>query len=355
MKIHFRAASEAFVTLVASEAYGRGALVLAESLRQHGTTRNLVALVTPKISSPIRYALDRVFDEVCEVDVMKSCDAARLVLLQRPELGLSLTKLHCWSLTQYSKAVFMDADTMALSNIDELFEREEFSAAPDPAWPDCFNSGLFVFRPSHSTHAALLTAATCLGSFDGGDQGLLNTFFSDWATKDITHHLPFIFNLAITSLYTCLPAFRQFGSKARVIHFLGAIKPWHWTYHSQHGTAIPPDSGAGNATGILGPLVTKWWHLYENVIPLLEEGGLVMESPKEMTELPLASMSLPDQVSGALKQALVVSAMDSLNLAGDDRQRESDEHRRCWERGQIDYLGKDSFDNIQRKLDAQMK
>uniref|UniRef100_A0A8C4QFB2 glycogenin glucosyltransferase n=1 Tax=Eptatretus burgeri TaxID=7764 RepID=A0A8C4QFB2_EPTBU len=322
-------ANEAFVTLVATEAYGRGALVLAESLRQHGTTRSLVALVTPQISPPFRYALGRVFDEVCEVDVTESCGAARLVLLQRPELGLSLAKLHCWSLTQYSKAVFMDADTMALSNIDELFEREEFSAAPDPAWPDCFNSGLFVFRPSHATHAALLTAATCLGSFDGGDQGLLNTFFSDWATKDITHHLPFIFNLAITSLYTCLPAFTQFGSKARVIHFLGAIKPWHWTYHSQHGTAIPPDSGAGPATGILGPLVTKWWLLYENsVAPLLEEGRQVTKSTTEPTELPLASTGCPDQVSGDLKQALVVNAMDSLNLTGDACQRESDEHRR---------------------------
>jgi len=54
-------------------------------------------------------------------------------------------------------------------------------------------------------------------------------------------------------------------------------------------------------------------------------------------------------------QALVVNAMDSLNLTGDACQRESDEHRRRWERGQIDYLGKDSFDNIKRKLDAQMK
>lgn len=54
-----------------------------------------------------------------------------------------------------------------LSNIDELFEREELSAAPDPGWPDCFNSGVFVFRPSKETHEELLTFCGENGSFDG--------------------------------------------------------------------------------------------------------------------------------------------------------------------------------------------
>lgn len=54
-----------------------------------------------------------------------------------------------------------------LSNVDELFEREELSAAPDPGWPDCFNSGVFVFRPSTHTHHRLLEHAKCHGSFDG--------------------------------------------------------------------------------------------------------------------------------------------------------------------------------------------
>lgn len=54
-----------------------------------------------------------------------------------------------------------------LSNVDELFEREELSAAPDPGWPDCFNSGVFVFRPSNETHEKLLAFCGENGSFDG--------------------------------------------------------------------------------------------------------------------------------------------------------------------------------------------
>lgn len=54
-----------------------------------------------------------------------------------------------------------------VSNIDELFDREELSAAPDPGWPDCFNSGVFVYRPSLETYGKLLEYCTEHGSFDG--------------------------------------------------------------------------------------------------------------------------------------------------------------------------------------------
>ena len=68
---------------------------------------------------------------------------------------------------QFKKCVFLDADTLVLNNIDELFDRDELSAAPDIGWPDCFNSGVFVFVPSIETYAALIRFANEHGSFDG--------------------------------------------------------------------------------------------------------------------------------------------------------------------------------------------
>lgn len=59
-----------------------------------------------------------------------------------------------------------------LCNVDELFDREEFSAAPDSGWPDCFNSGVFVFRPSLKTYNLLLRFAAEHGSFDGTCRGV---------------------------------------------------------------------------------------------------------------------------------------------------------------------------------------
>jgi glycogenin glucosyltransferase len=54
-----------------------------------------------------------------------------------------------------------------LQPCDELFDREELSAAPDPGWPDIFNSGVFVYKPSEDTYQALLSLALTTGSFDG--------------------------------------------------------------------------------------------------------------------------------------------------------------------------------------------
>lgn len=47
-------ADEAFVTLATNDSYAKGALVLGQSLRNHNTTRNLVALVGPHVAEPCR-------------------------------------------------------------------------------------------------------------------------------------------------------------------------------------------------------------------------------------------------------------------------------------------------------------
>jgi glycogenin glucosyltransferase len=96
-----------------------------------------------------------------------------------------------------------------MTNCDELFEREEFSAARDVGWPDCFNSGVFVFSPNDDTYQSLLRFAISVGSFDGGDQGLLNMYFKNWSTEDINKHLPFVYNMVSTATYSYLPAMKQ--------------------------------------------------------------------------------------------------------------------------------------------------
>ncbi|XP_024844217.2 glycogenin-2 isoform X2 [Bos taurus] len=261
---------QAFVTLATNDVYCQGALVLGQSLREHRATRRLVVLVTPQVSNPLRVILSRVFDEVIEVNLIDSADYVHLAFLKRPDLGITLTKLHCWTLTRYSKCVFLDADTLVLSNIDELFDRREFSAAPDPGWPDCFNSGVFVFQPSLETHSLLLQHATDHGSFDGADQGLLNSFFSNWSTADIQKHLPFIYNLSSNTTYTYSPAFKQFGSSAKVVHFLGSSKPWNCKYNPQTGSVL--EEGSGRADQHQTSFLNQWWGIYHrSILPLCED------------------------------------------------------------------------------------
>uniref|UniRef100_A0AAV2JK98 glycogenin glucosyltransferase n=1 Tax=Knipowitschia caucasica TaxID=637954 RepID=A0AAV2JK98_KNICA len=328
---------EAFVTLATSDSYAKGAMVLGQSLRNHHTNRKLVALVGPHVTDCCIEALNTIFDEVCVVNVLDSGDTANLALMKRPDLGVTLTKLHCWTLTQYSKCVFMDADTMVLSNIDELYEREELSAAPDPGWPDCFNSGVFVFRPSNETHDKLLTFCSENGSFDGGDQGVLNSYFSTWATADISKHLPFIYNLSSIAIYSYLPAFKQYGHNAKVVHFLGQVKPWSYSYDTKKGEV--KGSVSQQSAHMHPDYLLLWWQLYtKSVAPLLKSAyrdepfssGFVQHEYEDLTHQAAAPAPEPKKLS-------------------------SEERKKRWEAGQIDYMGDDSFANIERKLDTFLK
>ncbi|KAG4073422.1 hypothetical protein HA402_000646 [Bradysia odoriphaga] len=313
--------NNAWVTLATNDSYSLGALVVANSLKNVNTIHQTAVLITPGVSESMKSKLEASFNIVVEVNVLDSQDAANLALLSRPELGVTFTKLHCWRLTQFEKCVFLDADTFVLQNCDELFDREELSAAPDVGWPDCFNSGVFVFRPSLDTFGKLIEFATRQGSFDGGDQGLLNSFFSDWAHKDISKHLPFIYNTCSTACYSYLPAFKQFGQNVKILHFIGQVKPWLLNFDSSSRTVYPPQG-----YGHLGEYLQQWWNVFcADVHPALttEMGGL----------------------AGALAQLTLGAPRSAQQEAYEESMR-----RQCWEAGNIDYLGKDSFDNIWKRI-----
>ncbi|XP_066255022.1 glycogenin-2-like isoform X2 [Euwallacea similis] len=311
----------AWVTLATNDSYSLGALVLAHSLKEVGTAHQTAVLVTPGVTSAMRDKLTSVFNVVQEVNILDSRDEANLRLLKRPELGITFTKLHCWRLTQFEKCVFLDADTLVLQNSDELFEREELSAAPDVGWPDCFNSGVFVYRPSLNTYEKLIQFALERGSFDGGDQGLLNLFFADWAQKDISRHLPFIYNVCSTACYSYLPAFKQFGANAKIIHFIGAVKPW-LQYFNTETKRVHPSGDASHLTEFL----QRWWDIFCSFIhPVLSPAMAGLAGAFSQLTLGVARTPQQDAFENVLR-------------------------KQAWEVGNIDYLGKDSFANIWSKI-----
>lgn len=332
--------SEAFVTLATNDGYALGALVVAQSLRKVGTQRRLVVLISKTLSDLLRRTLETSFDEVIVVDELNSNDSEHLKLLSRPELGVTFTKINCWLLEKYTKCVFLDADVVVLQDIDDLFEREEFSAAPDAGWPDCFNSGVFVYRPSRNTFNQLVQFASQQNSsFDGGDQGLLNSFFSNWRTTDISRHLPFTYNVTANTFYSYVPAVTQFRKDIRVVHFAGALKPWQLTYNPQN------EQLSGNLGGqheIQREFLLCWWRiLYERVWPQLSKNNQQNNSNQISNEGGnLSGLNLND---GTLNYGSLTNNQGV--------QAGSVAHRRAWESGHIDYTGRDSFNNIQQQLE----
>jgi len=320
---------EAWVTLATNDSYAVGALTLAHSLKRVQTTRKVVIMITEEVTSSMKTVLEDVFDAVFTVEPLDSGDLAHLTLLDRTELGITFTKIQCWTLTDYSKCVFLDADTLLVQNSDELFDREEFSAAPDAGWPDCFNSGVFVFRPDLNTFRELVKHAMASGSFDGGDQGLLNTFYSSWATRDISRHLPFTYNMVASATYSYLPAYKHFGHNVKIVHFIGASKPWLVSFDAAGNAQI------GNTEKHSHTHLKLWWQIFNNSVrPQLNEsaGTQGMRCLGAVTSADYMDTPPPPGPAPAPAQA-----------APDTRQ--------AWECGSPDYMGTASFENILKKID----
>merc|ERR1739838_230653 len=315
----------AFVTLATNDAYCKGAAVLGKSLRKVKTQRELVVMVTPDVSKDARDVLESIFDVVTVVDVLDSKDASNLAMLKRPELGVTFTKLHCWKLVKYNKCVFLDADTLVVADVDDLFSNDEFSAVADCGWPDMFNSGVFVFKPSEQTFTELIDLAQTEGSFDGGDQGLLNSYFTKW------NRISFVYNMQATSFYTYTPAFVKFGANTKIVHFLGSsVKPWN---------SPRSDSSSGSSQKMF---INEWWNIHDDL-------------PTKFNELTMTAGT-----SGKLAEAAAAAAAGSVKVGGEgghhadvgpERAYDAVAHFNKLRQGQVDVHGDDSFDVIQKKID----
>ncbi|KKA29153.1 hypothetical protein TD95_003528 [Thielaviopsis punctulata] len=215
-------ASQVYATLLTNNSYLPGALVLANSLRDAGSTKEFAVLVTPEtVSADTIAQLRTVYNHIIEVPRISNPNATNLAMMQRLDLHSTLTKIELWKQTQFSKIVYIDADVVAVRAPDELFDLEvPFAAAPDIGWPDCFNSGVMVLKPDMETYNGLKAMAAAGATFDGADQGLLNAYFPNF------HRISFTYNVTPSAHYQYLPAYNHFRANISLVHFIGKDKPW---------------------------------------------------------------------------------------------------------------------------------
>ncbi|KAI8936649.1 hypothetical protein NX059_007047 [Plenodomus lindquistii] len=241
-----RPLEDVYCTLLMSDSYLPGAAVLANSLRDAGTTKKLAVLVTMETLSADTIAeLKVLYDYVLPVERIRTPNPANLYLMGRPDLSYAFTKVALWRQTQFRKIVYLDADVVALRALDELFDIDApFAAAPDIGWPDAFNSGVMVITPDMGEYWALQTMAATGDSFDGADQGLLNQYFEHRAWK----RLKFTYNCTPNAEYQWEPAYRYYKRDISAVHFIGKNKPWS----GQHA----------GGSGVYGELLARWWAVH---------------------------------------------------------------------------------------------
>ncbi|KAI0124358.1 family 8 glycosyl transferase [Xylariales sp. AK1849] len=243
------AEEDVYLTLLLTDTYLPGALVLAHSLRDARTTKKLgVLITTDSVGAEAITQLKAVYDYVIPVPRIRNAYPANLSLMNRTDLHSAFTKINLWKQTNFRKIVYIDADIVAYRAPDELFDIDHpFSAAPDIGWPDLFNTGVMVLTPSMGEYYALMALAERGISFDGADQGLLNMHFNN----NNFNRLSFTYNVTPSAHYQYVPAYRHFSSSINLVHFIGADKPWFQGRYPSTGSS-PFDE-----------MVGRWWAVYD--------------------------------------------------------------------------------------------
>ncbi|KAL3030588.1 hypothetical protein AAZX31_03G228600 [Glycine max] len=141
------------------------------------------------------------------------------------------------------KVVYLDADTIVVRNIDDLFKCGKFCA--NLKHSERLNSGVMVVEPSATLFNDMMSKIKTTASYTGGDQGFLNSYYSGFPNAHVfepnlssevlssrpipeMERLSTLYN-ADVGLYMLANKWMVDENELRVIHYtLGPLKPWDW-------------------------------------------------------------------------------------------------------------------------------
>ena len=206
----------AYVTLLSTTDYLDAVLVLNKSLQKVNSKYPLLAMVVDTIFTP---ELENCLRNNCIVyEVVSPLSYCQAVHDRYQEVCPSVlntaSKLQIFSLKNWDKLVYIDADALVIQNIDDLFDYPDGSMLKYPE--DAFGfTGLFVCCPrrhhEEEFYPTLLKEHLCL---DGDLIGKLWFFVHD----SPCHQIP-------TCYFTQYDITNDFKS-LKAIHYCNSLKPW---------------------------------------------------------------------------------------------------------------------------------
>lgn len=243
----------AYVTLVTTNNYVPGVVILYESLKRVKSQFPLICMYNKDISED---NLKRLREVGIELRLVEDIGFPKQIIKHNnatnPDLGevwkSTLTKCRVFDMTEFDKVIFCDADLLILKNIDHCFELPHMTAALDGEymnlWPGAphFNSGFFVVKPEAGTMQKILDFAASshiepvIPNQAISDQDILNWYYRDWPNQKEKHLSKYynIFPPHTPAYYT-----QDVLDNAYFVHFVG-MKPWY-------GKEIPEQIGAGKS------------------------------------------------------------------------------------------------------------
>ncbi|CAN8244023.1 unnamed protein product [Cochlearia groenlandica] len=228
----------AYVTLLYGDEFLLGVRVLGKSIRDTGSVIDMVALVSDGVSDYSKKLLKADGWKVEKISLLANPNQ-----VHPTRFWGVYTKLKIFNMTAYKKVVYLDADTIVVKNIDDLFKCSKFCA--NLKHSERLNSGVMVVEPSKARFDDMMRKVKTLSSYTGGDQGFLNSYYPDFPNARVfdptlspealkTRPVPDMERLstlynADVGLYMLANKWMVDDSKLHVIHYtLGPLKPWDW-------------------------------------------------------------------------------------------------------------------------------
>ncbi|KAG2260086.1 hypothetical protein Bca52824_079380 [Brassica carinata] len=236
-----------YVTLLhSSEVYVCGAIALAQSIRQSGSTHDMILLHDDYITNSSRIGLSRAGWKLRRVERIRSPFSRKDSYNE-----WNYSKLRVWQVTDYDKLVFIDADFIIAKNVDYLFSPQLSAAGNDEV---LFNSGVMVLEPSACLFKELMLNSFKIKSYNGGDQGFLNEYYVWW--HRLSKHVNTMKYFGAESKNSQK---RHLPDNLEGIHYLG-LKPWlcyrdydcNWDLKSRRVYASES-------------VHEKWWKVYDKM------------------------------------------------------------------------------------------
>ncbi|KAH7543340.1 inositol phosphorylceramide glucuronosyltransferase 1 [Ziziphus jujuba] len=229
---------EAYVTLLYGDEFLLGVRVLGKSIRDTGSKKDMVALISDGVSDYAKKLLEADGWIVEKITLLANPNKVR------PKRFWGVyTKLKIFNMTNYTKVVYLDADTIVVQSIEDLFKCGKFCA--NLKHSERLNSGVMVVEPSRTVFNDMMSKVKTLSSYTGGDQGFLNSYFPKFANAHVfepnlppeelksrpvpeMERLSTLYN-ADVGLYMLANKWMVDERELRVIHYtLGPLKPWDW-------------------------------------------------------------------------------------------------------------------------------
>lgn len=229
---------KAYVTLLSTNNYLDGVLALHQSLLNTNTKYPFYACITSNITPDIRECLTKAGISIIELPDFAYNEKCKKIFKKKnmPHWFYTSAKIEIYGLIQFEKIVYLDSDTLVLKNIDDLFEKEDGSAAEDSPMVYeeeghfLLNSGILVIVPEKKKEKQLKKLSE---QFLEPDQNLIRRLYPNWKEKKELH-LPQGYNIHVLFMEKYLK--RGIHPKDfYVLHFIGETKPFMKYYNPLKG------------------------------------------------------------------------------------------------------------------------